>query len=281
MKEYNTLVLSGGGVRGFAMLGTLQYLQQHRLLNNIKKYIGTSIGAILSVLLIVGYEPSDIIIKFIQKNYVKDFGNYSFVNAIKGNGFLSFDLFSKILKEVLLEKMETIPTLKEFDEKFKITFTCLTFNYTKKCEEILNSDTFPDLNIIDALRMTSNVPLIFDNFLYEGCYYFDGFLANNLPINLLKQTDTCIAISCVKTKWRDETETNLEFWKVFWNIFLLPLYQLQDVKNKPYRIQSDIIEIDVTTYTILDFKINSSTMLDMFSNGFCCGKEFFKKSLKE
>lgn len=281
MKEYNTLVLSGGGVRGFAMLGTLQYLQQHRFLNKIKKYIGTSIGAILSVLLIIGYEPSDIIIKFIQKNYVKDFGNYSFVNAIRGNGFLSFDLFSKILKEVLLEKMETIPTLKEFDEKFKVTFTCLTFNYTKKCEEILNSDTFPDLNILDALRMTSNVPLIFDNFLYEGCYYFDGFLANNLPINLLKQTDTCIAISCVQIKWRDETETNLEFWKVIWNIFLLPLYQLQDVKNKPFRIQTDIIEIDVSNYTLLDFKINSSTMLDMFSNGFCCGKEFFEKSLKE
>lgn len=277
MKEYNTLVLSGGGVRGFAMLGTLQYLKQHRFLNRIKKYIGTSIGAILSVLLIIGYEPSDIIIKFIQKNYVKDFGNYSFVNAIRGNGFLSFDLFSQILKEVLLEKMESIPTLKEFDETFEITFTCLTFNYTKKCEEILNSDTFPELNIIDALRMTSNVPLIFDNFLYEGCYYFDGFLANNLPINLLKQTDTCIAISCVQTKWSDETETNLEFWKVVWNIFLLPLYQLQDVKNKPFRIQSDIIEIDVSNYTLLDFKLNSSTMLDMFSNGFCCGKEFFKK----
>ena len=44
MKNYNTIVIAGGGMKGFAILGVLQYLYQCKLLKNIKKYIGTSVG---------------------------------------------------------------------------------------------------------------------------------------------------------------------------------------------------------------------------------------------
>ena len=127
MKKHNTLILSGGGVRGFGLLGSLQYLMLHKYLDNIDKFIGVSIGAILSIILIIGYEPTEIIIKFIQCNYFKQFGSYSIIQALKGNGFLSFEDFKKILEELILDKMDHIPTLDEIYSIFGKEFRCRTF----------------------------------------------------------------------------------------------------------------------------------------------------------
>lgn len=274
MKKYNTLILSGGGVRGFGLLGSLQYLMLNKYLDNVQKFIGVSIGAILSVIIILGYEPTEIIIKFIQCNYFKQLGSYSIVQALKGNGFLSFEDFKKILEELILEKVDHIPTLEELHAISGKEFLCLTFNYTSRKEVILSRQTHPNLNILDALRMTSNVPFIFDPFVHEDNVYFDGFLSNNFPINLIEESDVCIAISCVKTEWKDDSQ-NLESWKLIWNLLLLPLYQLQDIKNKPYRKQCDIIELNLSQYTMLDYKLKPKTMLDMFSEGYCKVNEYF------
>ena len=274
MKKYNTLILSGGGVRGFGLLGSLQYLMLNRYLDDVQKFIGVSIGAILSVIIILGYEPTEIIIKFIQCNYFKQFGSYSIVQALKGNGFLSFEDFKKILEELILEKVDHIPTLEELHAISGKEFLCLTFNYTLRKEVILSRQTHPNLNILDALRMTSNVPFIFDPFVHEDNVYFDGFLSNNFPINLIDESDVCIAISCVKTEWKDDSQ-NLESWKLIWNLLLLPLYQLQDIKNRPYRKQCDIIELNLSQYTMLDYKLKPKIMLDMFSEGYCKVNEYF------
>ena len=83
-----------------------------------------------------------------------------------------------------------------------------------------------------------------------------------------------IAISCVKTEWKDDSQ-NLESWKLIWNLLLLPLYQLQDIKNRPYRKQCDIIELNLSQYTMLDYKLKPKIMLDMFSEGYCKVNEYF------
>ena len=51
------LVISGGGIKGFVALGALQKLYDTKKLININKYCGTSVGAIISLLLIIGYKP--------------------------------------------------------------------------------------------------------------------------------------------------------------------------------------------------------------------------------
>ena len=60
--EYDTLVVSGGSSKVLLTIGSLQYCYDNFLLKNIKTYIGTSSGAMLCYLLIIGYSPIDIII---------------------------------------------------------------------------------------------------------------------------------------------------------------------------------------------------------------------------
>ena len=88
--KFNTLVMSGGGLKGIPMLGSLQYLidMKHIEIKNIKKYVGTSIGAIINVLLIIGYEPKEIIAEMIQSKYLENIKVTPF-SGLSGKGFLT------------------------------------------------------------------------------------------------------------------------------------------------------------------------------------------------
>jgi len=268
--KYNTIVISGGGVKGVAMLGALQYLKNANMLDSVEKYIGTSIGAILSLLMILEEEPSAIIVNFVTKKTFKNLKSYSLVQAFQGKGLLKFEKLQIILEEYILKKFEKIPTLAELYEKYPKKLYCMTFNYTKNKEEVLSVDTYPDMLVTDAIRMSANVPIIFENFTYNDCLYFDGFLVNNFPIHLLEKDDTCLGI---QTRWEDTREKHSSNWKIFWNLFLVPLAKIQDLKNEPFLNQSNIISINLQNYSLFDFKISNSLMLDLFSEGFSAAKE--------
>ena len=55
--KYDTVCLSGGGIFGFTFIGAIYELINNNLLdiNNIKTWIGTSAGAIISFIFALGY----------------------------------------------------------------------------------------------------------------------------------------------------------------------------------------------------------------------------------
>ena len=61
---YNTIVFSGGSLKGVAFLGSLQYLIDNSFVERDKliNLVGVSIGSILAYLYCIGYEPIDILL---------------------------------------------------------------------------------------------------------------------------------------------------------------------------------------------------------------------------
>ncbi|KFO67772.1 phospholipase, partial [Smithella sp. SCADC] len=49
MAHYRNLVFKGGGVRGIAYLGALQYLYEHNYMQHVERVAGTSAGAITAL----------------------------------------------------------------------------------------------------------------------------------------------------------------------------------------------------------------------------------------
>ena len=130
MKNYNTIVIAGGGMKGFTMLGTLQFLYQQNILQNIKKYIGTSIGSTLSLLMVLEFEPSEIILFMIQSQELKKFTTYNIIDGIHGRGFVDFENFNMIVKHLISKKLDFIPTFQQLYEKYPIELSMITFNYS-------------------------------------------------------------------------------------------------------------------------------------------------------
>ena len=266
--QYDTLVLSGGGIRGFIMLGALQYLKDKKILDNIETFIGTSIGTVISFLIIIGYDPSDIVVRFIQHKYLQRIQPASILGLLlKGNGVLCYDDFNKILEEMILEKMDTLPTLGDILTIYGKNLVCITYNYSMKTEKMFTSKNDPSLKVLDALRMSCNLPFVFSHFQHEGQYYFDGFLSNNFPIHRIPEGSYGIGITAKGTLCI-ENDDSLDFWKIIWNLFVAPLQELQSIKNFPFLDRCHIIELDMNKYSFLDYKLSSKEMLNMYSEGF-------------
>lgn len=279
MIEFNTLVLSGGGLKGITILGSLQYLFDHKIIerDKLKKYIGTSVGAIINVLLIIGYEPKEIIAYIIKTRYLQKI-KVAALSGVSGKGFLEFDSIKNMIVDLFEKKKKTIPTIKEFCQEFNISFVAVTFNYTDRKEFTISSKNSPDLNLLDALQMTSNVPFVFKPFQYKNDIFFDGFLSNNYPINKLDDThDFALGIHCDSKKKSKKKET-LSTWNFLWDVILIPLTELQKMKVEPYYDKLTNINLDTSKIYDLDYNLITVTkILDCYSDGFLQTKSFQKE----
>ena len=59
---YDTICMSGGGVKGLSFIGTIEKLIKIKYINisNIKKWVGTSVGAIIAYLFCLNYSIQEI-----------------------------------------------------------------------------------------------------------------------------------------------------------------------------------------------------------------------------
>ena len=197
IKNIDGLCLSGGGDKAFSIIGCLSYLEKYEKfdITKINNYYGTSAGAILSFLLIIGYTIDEI------KDFIEMFDFKLLFNAISTNiiDFLNkfgFDDASKIIniiKKFLQEKINIDDIT--FIDLFKITCKKLNIigtNFSKGTDVIFNHINNPNMSVITAINISMCIPLLFQPILYEGDYYVDGGITNNLPIKYCNKKTTLI-----------------------------------------------------------------------------------------
>src|SRR5260221_13304866 len=63
---YKTLVISGGGIKGFGILGMLHKLAEDCLLSSVSSYVGSSVGGVIAALLCFGLSPIEIVFFFLD-----------------------------------------------------------------------------------------------------------------------------------------------------------------------------------------------------------------------
>jgi predicted acylesterase/phospholipase RssA len=172
----NALVLSGGGVLGALHLGAL-----HRRSCGTKYQViaGTSIGAIVGVLLAVGYEPLELLRMFVrlQEPLVKP------DIQIDKFGAASQQPLVTLLERLLKDKCDgRILTLREMHTHFGVDLIITGTNMTDMRGEYFHRHACPYMSVLDALRITSCVPLLFPYVEYNDRRYVDGFVTDNFPL---------------------------------------------------------------------------------------------------
>ena len=129
---YDTLVMSGGAINGIIQLGSVQYCNDKRLLDTIRTFVGTSVGAIICYLLVIGYSPADIIVYLCMNNYIFEKLKYFDISAgCRGDGATTFLHITEYLERMTTEKIGRIITMKDIPLLFGKTLVCTTFNVTK------------------------------------------------------------------------------------------------------------------------------------------------------
>lgn len=273
--NFDTLVLSGGGIKGFCLLGGLQCAIDNGYLKNIDNYIGTSIGAIICYLIAIGYTPMEIIVSLHTNKWLEKIQYFNLVSMINGDGATSFASIHEALEKLTIDKIGKILTLKGLKELYNKNLVCVTYNMSDCKTEYLSYENYPDLPCITAVRMSANIPLVFDRYKYMNNYYVDGGISENFAILKGEEIGSRVFglnLEISEKSLKDNIKDNI----LSYFIKLLQIPSLQYAKYKKTQITEKSFVINITTDNIknaIDFSIKSKERLDLFSNGYLMVKK--------
>jgi predicted acylesterase/phospholipase RssA len=200
-KNYpRVLVIGPGGVKGLMILGFLSSVEDYGLFEYIDTYCGVSIGAVISLLIIIGYKIRDIIEEFVLTDILKDITiTYDIKNYNNNKLLISNESLRRKLSGLILNKMGSIPSLYELYMKTGKSLIATTLNITDDTTEYMSPFTHGKISCIDALMYSMNRPFLYQLMDKNGKIYVDGILANPYPINIFDDNYTEILGVYVKT----------------------------------------------------------------------------------
>ena len=281
---YSNLVLSGGALKAVVLLGAVKYLEEKDLIKHFKNYVGSSAGAIIIFFLIIGYksyEIKDILIEEINNIVDLDFENIDdfFINY----GIDNTDRNKDILKKYLIKKTKLNDiTFIEFAKKYGLNFTKTGTNLTTRNTDYFNVDNFPNMSMIDALVITSCIPLIYKPIEYNDNLYIDGGIYNNFAYNYYKNKNDSLGIN-VTYNYSRKNDTFINYF----NNILLSLMDkiielgLDNSENVCF-INFDEKRKDGVNISTDDFSvnINNDIIIDNINYGYNTFKEFLNKKIE-
>lgn len=266
---YDTLVLSGGGIKGLTMLGGLHYLHtQTKYLSHVVRYAGTSIGAVICVLLAVGYTPFEIFSH-----------SHPFVKLLKCElsdlaalpsewGLKSNEAFIDFVMNMIHKKISGVYTLNDLYTRTQkdVYITTVKFQVTKQEVCYLNHSTHPDLPLKLALRMSCNIPFIFTKIYYDGFYYSDGAILDNFPIKCVD--DGWNKVLALYMSNRDSDERQMSFFEYYYRIMTIPARKMKYVSIDNASEMCTMFRLNDVDHNILGINVSALERKKIFDAGY-------------
>ncbi|MDF2454831.1 MAG: patatin [Cytophagaceae bacterium] len=274
---YENLVFEGAGIRGLAYSGVIKQLEDHQIMPHIKKVGGTSAGAITALMISLGYDSKEIyeIISTTKFQKFNDgqfifIGGFSRMNSrygwYKGAAFIKW--LEQLIEEKTGDKDITFSQLvaKGYKELY-ITGTCLN----KQKLLIFSAQTYPNMKIKDAVRISMSVPVYFEAVFIDqdGKVYkkpnakanldvvVDGGVIRNFPIFMFDSISMAsgkpVRIPNMKTIGiRIDSELQIQNDSISQELVEMPIHNMTDYLNSFYIL---ILEnLNRNTLTTEDWK---------------------------
>ena len=185
MKDINKLVICGGAANVYYILGGLDILYDKGKLKNIECYCGTSIGALVCVLLNINWSPrkiadtlSDITSTGAEWNYTQLIN--IIINFSKGS-IIDIKPYEDFIDQ-LFEK-ENITTMNDLYNRTGKELLISTSNLDTYIPEYISYKSDPKIPVKEALLMSMAIPFCFETRKYNGQQYCDGGILGGFPMD--------------------------------------------------------------------------------------------------
>ena len=273
---FKAICIGAGGVIGMYYLGALDYYYEKKLLKNVTYYSGTSMGAFICGLLMIGYSPRDALVYLCKNDFSKNFGQMSAQNLFTKYGLIDTTELKKYLETIIIEKLSFIPTLKDMYDAVQKVFYCTSYRVSYDGKEsdtrtYFSYKTHPTMLLSDAIMCSCSIPILFSKTLVDNNVYVDGAVFDPIPVKALMnhfsedEYKQILTISS-RSKNKREEENMLSYITKVVNVILE-----RDENLKLAQITEHVcIETDELPY---NFYIDSTKKINMFLEG----QEFAKK----
>lgn len=162
------IVFEGAGIRGIAYSGAIAELEKAGRMQQVEKVAGTSAGAIMALIVSLGYSAAEIQTIIAGTNFKKfNDGRNFFAGGIhrtnKFFGWYRGVRFQRWLEELILRKTGNAEI--SFEELHQKGFRDLYVTGTSINQQklvIFSRHTYPRMKIKDAVRISVSIPLYFE-----------------------------------------------------------------------------------------------------------------------
>jgi NTE family protein len=278
-------IFGGGAIRGVSYVGTLKALEKLGINPNI--IAGSSVGAVLSGLLAVGYNADEIKEIFMDVNFelFKDihFGFASGFALSKGGIFLEWirELIEKKYYGEHYEKGKNPPVkFSDLDKNFVVITTDLT-NF--KYKEFSKFET-PDFEIAYAIRISSTMPGLMKPAEIDNILLVDGDLQKSWPLwrlskNLCPDEGRILEFR-LEGEYEGKGKSALNFMNTIYSCitslatdFIMDTYADRD--------KFDYIKINTGSVIVVDFNIPEEKREELMNIGYQQTIDYFNLILPE
>lgn len=259
------LCFAGGGMKGIAYIGVYKYLLEHNIFNTLKKVSGTSVGALISLCIVLRYtcEELEILIKKLSYDLIEDLDIKNFTTRY------SIDTGNKIeyiIKKIIISKgYDYNITFKELYSITKIgLYVCATDlrDYSKKIFDHIET---PNTEVYRACKYSISIP-----FLWPSDDYVDGCLSSNLPISYFDISVDTLGVIC-KNKNTPTEINNIKDYTM--KIIKCCLYRANSYEIDFYREEGyRILVINIPSIQNLDFNLSEETKDQLIKIGYDSAK---------
>jgi len=279
MKQFTSIVLSGGSLWTIASIGALKRLHEDQNISGtVKNFVGTSAGAIICACLAMGYTPQECVDLLMNDFVDKTSINFDPLEALELLD--TYGLTSGKPLDILLElifKKKKIASDITFLEFAKLTGKNLVIcvsNVNHARSEFWCVDETPGISIKFALRATCSIPLIMTPVTYKGNIYCDGCIYNNFPISYFKENllKDIFAVRITDFVASQKLDSAMHY---FWRIISSMIYTITELNIQKFNSSDNIISLslhckDICSITndTLELKINKEAITKMYEEGY-------------
>lgn len=278
-----TCIFGGGAVRGVAYIGAIKALEEIGISpNNIA---GSSVGAVFSALLAVGYTAEELKEIFTHVNYelFRDihFGIGKDFAISKGEIFLDWlrELIEQKFYGKDYKKNENSPvTFKDLKKNLVIITTDLS-NF--KCKEFSKMET-PDFEVAYAVRISSTMPGLMKPVEYEHALLVDGDLQKSWPMwrlskHLCPDCERILEFR-LEGEFEEKGKNAISFMNTVYSCvtslatdFIIDTYGDRD--------KFDYIRINTGSVVIVNFNLTQEEREELIEIGYAQTMQYFQHSL--
>lgn len=263
--ELDTLVLSGGGIKGIAMLGAVAALNKHKVFDRVNTFVGVSVGSIVATVLAMKLDP-----RAVFTTHVLDFKYVADIDITRLDKTFGLDS-GKYLEEWIATIVPDM-TFEEFHARFASHLVVVVTDLNLHCPVYFSHVETPAFSVRKALRMSCSIPLYFSAVPHDGHLYVDGGVSNNFP---LEHAVTTLGSKRVfGIKFRSSPRAAGHSWSL--ETFLGSLVE-SNVNRMHSWIPTKILELETGGVNPTQFKLSKKEKISLFEAGYAQAQSFVKK----
>ena len=269
--KVKSVCLSGGGVTGMAHVGVLSFLEKRGVLASVETYVGTSIGAVVASLFVIGCTSAEIMDLLTKIDATTAFSFSSCAQFFNCYGVDSGEFFMAHLVDQFIRKhVSPTITFNEIAVKFNKRLIMVGTNLLTHAAVYFSPESHGDMRILDAVRISISIPFVLSAVPYQGALHVDGGVTDNFAFQYCVEDSggACLA-SCI-CSMPPRPIRNIEDF--IYNLFAASLNSKRDNVARDKRI----IVIPTDTFDSFSFTATEEQKQALFQTGVRAAEKYIR-----